>query len=76
MWEGHTFFFFFNSHIFIPVSGIIDNPVERAYPTLRTLQMNAGLPNPGQWTHKGGRDTLLFYVPMGLHRAQIGVGIS
>jgi len=49
------FFFFFDSHIFIPVSGIIYNPVERAYPTLRALRTNAGLPIPGHMNAQGCR---------------------
>ena len=53
MWCIFFFFFFFDSHIFIPVSGIIYNPVERAYPTLRALQTNAGLPIPGHMNTQG-----------------------
>jgi len=45
--------FFFYSHIFIPVSGIIYNPVERAYPTLQALRTNAGLPIPGHMNAQG-----------------------
>jgi len=60
--ESYDQAFFINSHVFIPVSGIIYNPIERAYPTLQTLQTNASLPPQGIWMHIGWGNLRYFIV--------------